>query len=52
MLEHFGIKDLIDIFLVALLMYYSYRLVKVSGTKPLFIGIASFIILWILISHV
>ena len=52
MLEHFGIKDLIDVFLVALLMYYAYRLVKVSGTRPLFIGIASFIILWILVSHV
>lgn len=52
MLEHFGIKDLIDVVLVALLMYYAYRLVKISGTKPLFIGIASFIILWILISHV
>lgn len=52
MLEHFGIKDLIDVLLVALLMYYSYRLVKISGTKPLFIGIASFIILWILVSQV
>lgn len=52
MLEHFGIKDLIDILLVALLMYYSYRLVKISGTKPLFIGIASFLILWILVSQV
>lgn len=52
MLEHFGIKDLIDVLLVALLMYYSYRLVKISGTRPLFIGIASFIILWILVSHV
>lgn len=52
MLEHFGIKDLIDVLLVALLMYYSYRLVKISGTKPLFIGIASFLILWILVSQV
>ncbi len=50
MLEHFGIKDLIDIILVASLMYYAYRLVKISGTKPLFIGIASFLILWSLVS--
>ena len=50
MLEHFGIKDLIDILLVASLMYYAYRLVKISGTKPLFIGIASFLILWSLVS--
>ena len=52
MLEHFGIKDLIDVILVALLMYSAYRLVKVSGTRPLFIGIASFLILWILVSQV
>ena len=52
MLEHFGIKDLIDVLLVALLMYYAYRLVKISGTKPLFIGIASFLILWILVTQV
>ncbi len=52
MLEHFGIKDLIDVLLVALLMYYAYRLVKISGTKPLFIGIASFLTLWILVTQV
>ncbi len=52
MLEHFGIKDLIDVLLVALLMYYAYRLVKISGTKPLFIGIASFLALWILVTQV
>ena len=50
MLEHFGIKDLIDIILVASIMYYAYRLVKISGTKPLFIGIASFLVLWSLVS--
>ena len=46
MLKYFGIKDMIDILLLASIMYYSYRLVKISGTKPLFIGIASFLILW------
>lgn len=52
MLEHFGIKDLIDVVLVALLMYYIYQLVKLSGTKPLFIGIGSFLILWVLVSQI
>ena len=46
MLKYFGIKDMIDILLLASIMYYTYRLVKISGTKPLFIGIASFLILW------
>ena len=46
MLKYFGIKDMIDILLLASIMYYAYRLVKISGTKPLFIGIASFLILW------
>ncbi len=50
MLEYFNVIDLIDILLVASLMYYAYRLVKISGTKPLFIGIASFLILWGLVS--
>lgn len=50
MLEYFGIKDFVDILLVASLMYYAYRLVKISGTKPLFIGIASFLVLWSLVS--
>lgn len=52
MFEHFGIKDAIDIFLVATLFYYAYRLVKISGTRPLFTGILTFIIIWILVSHI
>lgn len=52
MLEHFGLKDAVDIFLVALLLYYSYRLVKISGMRPLFMGIIVFLIIWVLVSQV
>ncbi len=32
----FGIKDIIDILIVALLLYYLYRLMKNSGSLSLF----------------
>ena len=32
----FGIKDLIDIIIVALMLFYLYRLMKNSGTLSLF----------------
>ena len=51
-MENFGIKDIIDILLVAFLMYQLFLLVKKSGTTTIFKGIISFVILWILISHV
>ena len=35
----FGIKDIIDIFLVALMLYYIYRLMKESRSLNVFIGI-------------
>ncbi|MDD4015978.1 MAG: TIGR00159 family protein, partial [Petrimonas sp.] len=35
MLEHFGIKDFIDILLVAALLYYLFKMVKISGMRPL-----------------
>lgn len=52
MLEHFGIKDIIDIVLVAALLYYSFKMVKVSGMRPLFIGIVVFLVIWVLVSRV
>lgn len=47
----FGIKDIIDILLVGLLLYYVYRLMKRSGTISLFYGVLAFIVLWILASE-
>ena len=52
MFAHFGLKDFIDIFLVALLLYYLFRLVKISGMRPLFTGVLVFIAIWVLVSQV
>lgn len=48
----FGIKDVIDILLVGLLLFYVYRMMKRSGTLSLFYGVLSFIVIWILASIV
>ncbi|MCC8154278.1 MAG: diadenylate cyclase CdaA [Tannerellaceae bacterium] len=49
---HIGIKDVIDILLVAFFLYQTYKLMKSSGTIALFSGVVSFIIVWILMSQV
>lgn len=41
-----GIKDIIDIIIVAILMYESFRLLKRSGAVNLFWGILAFVIVW------
>ena len=48
----FGIKDLIDILLVAYLLYQSYRLMKGSGTIKILIAILVFIGFWVIVSQV
>ena len=48
----FGIKDAIDIILVAFLMYQTYKLMKNSGTLTIFSGVVSIIIVWLLVSRV
>ena len=48
----FGIKDIIDIFIVALLLFYIYRLMKESGTINIFYGIMAFIVVWALASEI
>ena len=52
MLFGFGIKDLIDIFLVALMLFYFYKLMKESGSVNLFLGIFVFIMIWIVVSRI
>ncbi|MBF6596649.1 MAG: TIGR00159 family protein [Fermentimonas sp.] len=51
MFAHFGIKDFIDVLLVALLLFYLFRLVRISGLRPLFLGILVFMIIWLLVSR-
>lgn len=43
----FGIKDLLDILLVATLLFYLYRTMKDSGTLNIFIGVLAFVIAWV-----
>ena len=48
----FSIKDLIDILLVAYLLYQTYRLMKDSGSINIFTGILVFIGIWLIVSQV
>ena len=48
----FGIKDMIDIFLMAVGLYYIYRLMKESGTINIFYGVMAFIVVWLLTSEI
>jgi uncharacterized protein (TIGR00159 family) len=48
----FGIKDAIDIVLVAFIMYHTYKLMKSSGTLTIFSGVVSIIAIWALVSQV
>ena len=52
MFIEFSIKDLIDILLVAYLLYQTYRLMKDSGSINIFIGILVFIGCWLVVSQV
>jgi uncharacterized protein (TIGR00159 family) len=52
MFVSFGIKDAIDIFLVAFLMYQLYKLMKSSGALTVFSGVISVLIVWVLVSQV
>ena len=47
----FGIKDAIDILLVAMLLFYAWRLMKSSGSLNVFYGIMVFVIIWIVVSQ-
>ena len=48
----FGIKDIIDIVLLSLILYYLYRLMKESRSLNVFIGIMVFVLVWLFVSQV
>lgn len=48
----FGIKDALDILLVATLLYYLYKLMKESGTINIFYGVMAFILVWVIASEI
>lgn len=49
---NFGIKDIIDILLVAMLLYYVWRLMKESSSANIFTGIIIFVVTWIVVSRI
>ena len=48
----FSFKDVIDILLVACIMYEMYRLLRKTGASNLFWGILAFVVVWFLVSFV
>lgn len=48
----FGIRDIVDILLVALMLYYIYRLMRESRSLNVFGGIMVFVLVWLLVSQV
>ncbi|MDE5607478.1 MAG: diadenylate cyclase CdaA [Muribaculaceae bacterium] len=51
-MEDFGIKDVFDILIVAILLYYLYKIMKESGTLNIFYGVMAFIGVWIVGSEI
>lgn len=47
-----SIKDVVDVLLVAGLLYYFYKLMKESGSLNVFSGILVFVLLWVFVSKV
>lgn len=48
----FGFKDLVDILLVALLLYEAFRILRMSGAVNLFWGILAYVGAWFLVSFI
>lgn len=48
----FGLKDFIDILLVAVMLYYIYRVMHESRSMNVFVGIIIFIVFWVFVSQV
>lgn len=48
----FSIKDFIDILLVAFLLYYTYKVMRASGSINAFVGILIFVLIWLVVSQV
>ena len=52
MLLGFSIKDFIDIVLVALMLFYFYKLMRETGSLNLFLGILIVVIIWVVVSQI
>ena len=52
MFIEFGLVDIIDILLVALMLFYIYRLMRESRSLNVFIGIMVFVVIWLFVSQI
>lgn len=48
----FGIKDALDVVIVAAFLFWLYKLMKQSGTKNIFLGVLAFIVVWLVASEI
>ena len=48
----FGLKDFIDIFLVALMLFYCYKVMKESRSLNVFFGVLIFVVFWLFVSQI
>lgn len=48
----FGLKDFVDIFLVALMLYYCYKVMKESRSLSVFFGVLIFVGFWLFVSQI
>ena len=51
-MNDFGIKDIFDILIVAMMLYYLYKIMKESGTINIFYGVMAFICVWVVGSEI
>lgn len=51
-MEPFGLKDALDIAIVALLLFYIYRIMKETGTINIFYGVLAFIVVWLIAAQI
>ena len=52
MLTAFTLRDLLDVLLMGLLLFYLYRMMRESGTINIFYGILAFLGVWVLASQI
>jgi len=52
MIDAFGLRDVLDILIMALLLFYLYRIMRESGTINIFFGVLAFIIVWVFASQI
>jgi uncharacterized protein (TIGR00159 family) len=52
MFLHFSLKDFVDILLVAMMLYYIYRLMRESRSINIFVGIMIFVLGWFFVSRI